>query len=73
VSYDPIARTPYLCYGRGGDRRILFFEDAESFSEKLLLLEEFGLAGITLYPTVLLPAPLLSLLAYRYRIVKSSC
>ena len=72
VNYDPIAKIPYLCYRGESGKRILFFEDAESFYEKLLLLEEYSLGGITLYPTVSLPASLLSMLAYRYKILKSS-
>ncbi len=70
LGYDPIGRFPYLAYREGKEERILFFEDAESLREKLLLADRLSLGGIALYPTVGTDPALLSLLAEMFHIVK---
>lgn len=70
ISYDPIGRIPYLSYREGDADRIVFFEDAESFYEKLSLASEHGLGGVALFPAVGTAQPLLSVLSMMYSIVK---
>ena len=67
--YDPVGRIPYLSY-REGEDRILFYEDAESLFEKLMLLEHCGLGGLALHPLVGTATPLLLLIAELFRIIK---
>lgn len=71
ICYDPEAHVPYLAYRGEGGERIAFFEDAESFAEKLLLCERRGLSGICLFPAEGIPRPLLSVLGGLYPIVRS--
>ena len=70
ISYDPIGRVPYLSYHKDGGDHILFFEDAESFYEKLSLAAEERLGGIALFPAVRASQPLLSVLSLMYSVIK---
>ena len=70
IAYDPIGRVPYLSYRDEGGERILFFEDAESFYEKLALVAEGGIGGVALFPTVGMAQPLLSVLSLLYSTVR---
>lgn len=70
ISYDPIGRVPYLSYHTDGGDRIVFFEDAESFYEKLSLVAEGGFGGVALFPAVGMAQPLLSVLSLMYSVVK---
>ena len=71
LAYDPVARVPYLSYRENGGDRIAFYEDAESFSEKLLLCERRGLGGICLFPAEGVPQQLLSVLGGLFPIVRA--
>ncbi len=70
LGYDPLGRFPYLAYREGEKDRILFFEDAESLYEKLLLVDRLSLGGVALFPTVGTDPTLLSLIAEAFRITK---
>ena len=70
IGYDPAAHLPYLSYQGQEGERILFFEDAWSLWEKLLLVDDLNLGGVTLYPAVNVATPLLLTLASAFRIVK---
>ncbi len=70
ICYDPVARLPYASLEQNGERRILFFEDAWSLWEKLLLADDLSLGGVTLYPAVGVATPLLLTLASCFRIVR---
>ena len=70
ICYDPVARLSYASFEREGERRILFFEDAWSLWEKLLLVDDLGIGGVTLYPAASVDASLLMTLASAFRIVK---
>ena len=70
IAYDPIGRVPYLSYRTDEGERIVFFEDAESFCEKLSLAAEGGIGGVALFPAVGLAQPLLSVLSLMYSVVK---
>ena len=48
IQYDPIAQSPYFTYYDGyGKQHIVWFEDARSIMAKLLLVNEYGLRGIS--------------------------
>lgn len=50
ISFDPRAQAPYFDYRDTELRRHrVYFEDARSISAKLAIVEEYGLAGISLY------------------------
>ena len=68
--FDPIGQVPYLSRRDGEGEHILFFEDAESFREKLLLLERHRLGGVALHPLVGCSTPLLLLISEMFRIVR---
>ena len=70
LGFDPIGQVPYLARRGGEGERVLFFEDAESFREKLLLLDRLHLGGVALHPLVGCSVPLLLMLAEMFRIVK---
>ena len=71
IAYDPEAHVPYLTHRGEEGEHILFFEDAESFAEKLLLCERRGLAGICLFPAEGIPRALLSVLGGLFPIVRA--
>lgn len=68
--FDPIGQVPYLSRRDAEGEHVMFFEDAESFREKLLLLERLRLGGVALHPLVGCSIPLLLMLAEMFRIVK---
>ena len=70
IAYDPVGRVPYLPYRDAEGDRIVFFEDAESFYEKLCLVAEEGIGGVALFPTVGAAQPLLSALSLLYSTIR---
>lgn len=57
IQYDRTAQSPYYTYyDAQGKQHIVWFEDARSIQQKLALVREFGLAGIS-YWTVGRPFP----------------
>ena len=71
ISYDPVGRVPYLAYHDGAGDRIVFFEDAESFYEKLSLCGDEGIGGIALFPAVDAAQPILSALSSVFSVIKA--
>lgn len=49
VRYDERAGAPYFTYTDTGGRHEVWFEDAQSFEQKVELVQEFGLGGIHLW------------------------
>ena len=49
IEYDPIAQAPFFRYYDGGETHEVWFEDARSFQAKLDIMEEKGLAGISIW------------------------
>lgn len=50
IKYDATAQSPYYNYYDGeGKQHIVWFEDARSIRAKLLLVHEYGFAGISLW------------------------
>lgn len=57
IKFDEIAQSPYYnYYDASGRQHIVWFEDARSIARKLMLVDEFGLRGIS-YWTAGLPFP----------------
>jgi len=57
IKYDPVAASPYYTYYDSNKvQHIVWFEDVRSIREKLLLVNEYGLAGIS-YWTAERPFP----------------
>jgi len=49
IRFDETSRSPYFRYFMNRDEYRVVFEDARSFEQKLLLVEEFKLSGISLW------------------------
>lgn len=48
IQYDTLAQSPYFTYYDGnGKQHIVWFEDARSIRAKLLLVNEYGLRGVS--------------------------
>lgn len=47
VIFDEIAQTPYFIYKDGGIDHVVWFEDGRSIDQKLALVPEFGIKGIS--------------------------
>lgn len=45
ILYDEKTQTPYFYYTNNGVRKVVWFDDPRSITEKLKLVEEFNLAG----------------------------
>lgn len=50
IKYDPVAKSPYYTYYDSNKvQHIVWFEDVRSIREKLMLVNEFGLVGISIW------------------------
>jgi spore germination protein len=48
IQYDPLAQSPYYTYyAPNGKQHIVWFEDARSIMSKMLLVNEYGLRGVS--------------------------
>jgi spore germination protein len=57
IEYDEVAQSPHFSYtGRSGRQHEVWFEDARSIEQKLLLVNEYGLQGIG-YWSLMRPFP----------------
>ena len=57
VTYDPVSRSPMARYtGDGGERYILWYEDARSVADKLTLARMFGIGGASVWRLGIIPA-----------------
>ena len=70
ISFDRLALVPYAAFSENGQEKILYYEDAESLSEKLRLAARYRVAGIGLYPLTTCDPAMLSTLCAMFRIVK---
>ena len=63
IKRDASSNAPYFLYRDAEQKRhIVFFEDLLSLGDKLQLVEEFGLCGLSLYSAQFASAPVLRLL-----------
>ena len=47
IHRDEAAKSPYFYYTEAGVRHVVWFEDAKSIYDKLLLVDEYGLSGVS--------------------------
>ncbi len=47
IQYDPTAQAPFFTYYANGRQHIAWFEDARSIMAKLLLVNQYGLGGVS--------------------------
>ncbi len=47
IKFDETAQTPYFNYYEDGQQHVVWFDDPKSISEKLKLINEYGLAGVS--------------------------
>jgi len=47
IMFDEVAQTPYYYYTTGGDGHVVWFDDVRSIKEKLSLIYEYGLYGVS--------------------------
>lgn len=48
IQYDPVAQSPYFYYYDANNRQhVVWFEDARSVRAKLMLVNEYGLGGVS--------------------------
>ena len=71
IAFDPLAQVPYAAFSENGQEKILYYEDAESLLEKLILAARHRIAGIGLYPLTSCDPAMLSILSAVFRIVKA--
>ena len=71
IMFDDGARTPYFNYvDASGKTRVVWFDDARSYSEKLGLVSKYNLAGISVWTINNYNAVLWSVLKNTYGIKK---
>ena len=67
IKRDKSSNSPYFLYRDAEQkRRAVFYEDLISLKDKLSLMAEFGLCGISLYGAEYISPPVLSLFSYSY-------
>lgn len=47
IRFDERSATPYFNYTSGGREHVVWFDDPRSLTEKLKLIDEYGLAGVS--------------------------
>jgi spore germination protein len=67
IKRDKSSGAPYFLYRDAEQKRhIVFYEDYISLSEKLSLVSQYGLCGLSLYSAECFSAPALQLITQRY-------
>lgn len=49
ILYDEKTQTPYFYYTENGVRHVVWFDDPRSFDAKIALVDEFDLAGVSMW------------------------
>ena len=62
IKFDSQAATPYYTYYNGKDEHIVWFEDARSVNARVNLLNELGLAGLSIWNIMNAYIPLLTVI-----------
>ena len=52
IEYDTVSQSPFYYYTADGKEHVVWFENAQSISEKLKLVNEYDLAGISIWNTM---------------------
>lgn len=70
IMYDEKTQTPYFYYTENGTRHVVWFDDPRSFDAKIALVDEFNLAGVSMWTINRCYIPHWLVLQNRYEIVK---
>ncbi|MBQ9685071.1 MAG: LysM peptidoglycan-binding domain-containing protein [Oscillospiraceae bacterium] len=71
IRYDTVAQAPWFNYvDAAGRTHVVWFEDARSARARLRLVEEYGLAGISIWTADQLNRPMLAVLESMYSVEK---
>ena len=71
IQYDQTAGAAWFNYtDTAGRRHVVWFEDARSIRARLALVEEYGLAGISIWTADRLWRPIFALLEERFGVEK---
>ena len=71
IRYDETAQAAWFNYtDTGGRSHVVWFEDARSIRARLALVEEYGLAGISIWTADRLWRPIYALLEERFGVEK---
>lgn len=62
IKFDSQAATPYYTYYNGRDEHIVWFEDARSVNARVNLINELGLAGLSIWNIMNAYIPLLNVI-----------
>lgn len=70
IMYDEKTQTPYFYYTENGTRHVVWFDDPRSFDAKIALVDEFDLAGVSVWTINRCYIPHWLVLQNRYDAVK---
>lgn len=70
ILYDEKTQTPYFYYTENGVRHVVWFDDPRSFDAKIALVDEFDLAGVSMWTINRCYIPHWLVLQNRYEVVK---
>ena len=71
IRYDTKAEAPWFNYtDPAGKRHVVWFEDARSIRARLKLVEEYGLAGVSIWTADRLWRPIYELMGSMYSVEK---
>ena len=71
IFFDEGAKTPFFTYSQDGVEHIVWFENARSIAAKLALVEEYDLAGISIWQVMRYFPQLYRVISGTYRILSS--
>lgn len=70
ILYDEKTQTPYFYYTENGTRHVVWFDDPRSANEKLKLVDEFDLAGVSYWTINRCYIPNWLVMQNRFEVVK---
>lgn len=70
IKFDSVASAPYFKYFSDGTEHIVWFDDARSFEARFELIEEYGLAGTSIWTINNLFKPMFVVLTSQYDVKK---
>lgn len=70
IKFDSVASAPYFKYFSDGTEHIVWFDDARSFEARFELIEEYGLAGTSIWTIYNFFRPMFVVLTSQYDVKK---
>ncbi len=70
IKFDSVASAPYFKYVSDGTEHIVWFDDARSFEARFELIEEYGLAGTSIWTINNFFRPMFEILTSQYDVKK---